>query len=158
MIITFTSFHQLNERGLWVFKQHFSILLLNSFLPVLHIIYYPSAINFKVFILFLLSIPLYSCSFPIFSSSHHNYNFMVSDRPTFGIYNVFTIGMLYTEDPCNSCNHFSFIAQLFIFPGINNCLLVFIHLVFYVFITNLKPIFDSCLNLFSRHSTHGLFF
>lgn len=30
--------------------------------------------------------------------------------------------------------------------------------IFYAFITNLKPIFDSCLTLFSRLSTHGIFY
>ena len=65
--------------------------------------------------------------------------------------------MLFTDEPCNHYNYFSFSARLFIFPGINNCL-VFIYLVFYVFITNLKPIFDSCLTLFSRLSTHGIFY
>lgn len=51
--------------------------------------------------------------------------------------------MLFTGESCNNCNYFFFSVQLFMFPGINNCLNVFIYLVFYVFITNLMPIFDS---------------
>ena len=140
---------------------------------------------------------------------------MILDRLVFEIYNIITIWMLFTDESCNSYNYFSFSAQLFILPGINNCLTVFIYLVFYVkvkiphscptlcnpmdcrvhgnlqarilewvafpfsrgssqprdqtqvshivggFFTRwaireaLKPIFDSCLTLISRHSHMG---
>ena len=40
--------------------------------------------------------------------------------------------MLFTDESCDNYNYFSFSVQLFILPGINNCLIVFIYLVFYV--------------------------